>query len=69
MTFIQVIEKYPKDHRGYQALCMNRGRLTEFVENKEKVKLAGLAKEAYEKALQINPEDDLSQHLKGQWHF
>lgn len=49
------------------ALCVSRGRLALFSDNKTKVKLAKEAREAAVTALEMEPDNDLARHLMGRW--
>lgn len=63
------IEMKPDDARGYVALCVCKGRLALFSDNKTKVHLAKEAQEAAHVALDLDPYNDWSHHLMGRWHY
>jgi hypothetical protein len=54
---------------GHMAMCVSRGRLALFSENKLKVRLAKEAREAAVAAVELEPANDLAHHLMGRWHF
>jgi tetratricopeptide (TPR) repeat protein len=59
----------PDSAAGHLASCVSRGRLALFSDNRTKVRLAKDARDAAERALQLDPQDDLAHHLSGRWHF
>jgi tetratricopeptide (TPR) repeat protein len=59
----------PLSPAGHLASCVSRGRLALFSDNRTKVRLAKDARDAAERALELDPQDDLAHHLSGRWHF
>lgn len=51
------------------AVCVSKGRLAMFSDNKTKVKLAKEAEDSAKEALRIDPNSDLAHHLMGRWNF
>mgnify|MGYP001981294302 CR=1 FL=1 len=49
-------------------MCVAKGRLALFTDNKTKVKLAKEAHEAAHKAVEFGPENDIAWHVTGRWH-
>ena len=64
----RAIEAHPESPGGYLGMCISKGRLGLFVDNKTKVKLAKEAQEAAHLAIQYGPDNDVAHHLMGRWH-
>ena len=54
---------------AHVAACVSKGRLTFFVDNRQKVALAKDAREDAYTALACDQCSDLAHHLLGRWHF
>ena len=65
----RAIAAHPSSPGGYLALCIAKGRLGLFVDNKLKVKLAKEAQEAANAAIALGPDNDVAHHLMGRWHY
>ena len=65
----RAIVEHPKSPGGYLALCISKGRLGLFMDNKTKVKLAKEAQEAATTAIRLGPDNDVAHHLMGRWHY
>lgn len=65
----RAIEMDPACALGHIAAGVGRGRLTFFVDNRTKVKLAAEAQQDALAALAADPDNDLAHHLLGRWHF
>lgn len=65
----QAIEMDSSCALGHIAAGVGRGRLTFFVDNGTKVKLAADAQQDALAALAADPDNDLAHHLLGRWHF
>jgi tetratricopeptide (TPR) repeat protein len=59
---------HPTRFEGYLGLCISKGRLALFCDNRNKVHLAKEAQDYARKALELGPESDLAHHLMGRWH-
>jgi len=59
---------HPTRFEGYLGLCVSKGRLALFCDNRKKVLLAKEAQDCAQKALELGPESDLAHHLMGRWH-
>lgn len=64
----RAIELHPQSPGGYLGMCVAKGRLALFTDNKTKVKLAKEAHEAAHKAVEFGPENDIAWHVTGRWH-
>ena len=64
----RAISLHPESPGGYLGLCVAKGRLALFTDNKTKVKLAKEAHEAAHKAVQYGPKNDIAWHVTGRWH-
>lgn len=60
---------HPNSPGGHMAVCVAKGRLGLFMDNKTKVKLAKEAQEAAQLAIQVGPDNDVAHHLMGRWHY
>lgn len=65
----KILEKDPKHLTGTIALCVSKGRLAFFSDNRAKVHLAKEAEDLARHGLQLAPKNDLFHHLMGRWHF
>lgn len=65
----RAITEHPDHHGGYLSSCISKGRLALFTDNRTKARLAKEAQEAAHKALELGPDNDLSHHLMGRWHY
>ncbi|PRW55985.1 Tetratricopeptide repeat [Chlorella sorokiniana] len=63
------IEAAPQSVFGHVALCVSKGRLALFTDNKTKVRLAKEAQLSAYKAIECDPENDVAHHLMGRWHY
>jgi tetratricopeptide (TPR) repeat protein len=59
---------HPTRFEGYLGLCISKGRLALFCDNRNKVHLAKEAQDNARKALELGPESDIAHHLMGRWH-
>jgi tetratricopeptide (TPR) repeat protein len=59
---------HPTRFEGYLGLCISKGRLALFCDNRNKVHLAKEAQDNARKALDLGPESDIAHHLMGRWH-
>jgi len=50
------------------AIAISHGKLLPFMGNKEKIRRSAIIKLAAEKAVKLNPENDIAWHLVGRWH-
>ena len=64
----RAIALHPQSPGGYLGMCVAKGRLALFTDNKTKVKLAKEAHEAAHKAVEFGPENDIAWHVTGRWH-
>lgn len=62
-------ELHPNSPGGHMAVCVAKGRLGLFMDNKTKVKLAKEAQEAAQLAIEVGPDNDVAHHLMGRWHY
>lgn len=62
-------ELHPKSPGGHMAVCVAKGRLGLFMDNKTKVTLAKEAQEAAQLAIELGPDNDVAHHLMGRWHY
>lgn len=69
----QIAEKIarqdPEHVLGSIALCVSKGRLAYFSDNRAKVRLARDAEDVARKAVVLHPQSDLIHHLLGRWHY
>lgn len=63
------IEAAPHESFGHVALCVSKGRLALFTDNKTKVRLAKEAQQCAYKAMDCDPNSDVAHHLMGRWHY
>eukprot|EP00889_Picochlorum_renovo_P000295 jgi/Picre1/27325/NNA_000294.t1 len=61
----RAIVEHPNSPGGYLAMCISKGRLGLFMDNKTKVKLAKEAQEAATTAIRLGPDNDVAHHLMG----
>ena len=54
---------------AHVAACVSKGRLTFFVDNRQKAALAKDSREDANTALACDERSDLAHHLLGRWHF
>lgn len=54
---------------AHVAVCVSKGRLACFSDNRTKIQLAKEAEDSAKVALQIDPKNDLAHHLMGRWHY
>jgi len=64
----RAVASHPQSPGGYLGLCVAKGRLALFTDNKTKVKLAKEAHEAAHRAVELGPENDIAWHVTGRWH-
>ena len=64
----RAIALHPQSPGGYLGVCVAKGRLALFTDNKTKVKLAKEAHEAAHNAVKFGPENDIAWHVTGRWH-
>lgn len=64
----RAIALHPQSPGGYLGMCVAKGRLALFTDNKSKVKLAKEAHEAAHKAIEFGPDNDIAWHVTGRWH-
>lgn len=62
-------ELHPSSPGGHMAICVAKGRLGLFMDNKTKVRLAKEAQEAAQLAIEVGPDNDVAHHLMGRWHY
>ncbi|KAL4442989.1 hypothetical protein ABPG77_008480 [Micractinium sp. CCAP 211/92] len=63
------IEAAPHLVYGHVAMCISKGRLALFTDNKTKVRLAKEAQQCAYAAIKCDPSDDVAHHLMGRWHY
>ncbi|GMH36078.1 hypothetical protein BSKO_03946 [Bryopsis sp. KO-2023] len=59
----------PNHVLGHIAMCVSKGRLATFCDNRTKVHLAREAEDSVKEALQIDPKCDIAHHLMGRWNY
>ena len=59
----------PKNSKAHISLAISYGRIAPFLDNKTKIAYSKLVKEEADKALALDPTDDLSYHVAGVWHY
>ncbi|MEJ2629051.1 MAG: hypothetical protein P8078_10890, partial [bacterium] len=64
----KAIQLNPDGFEGHLKLSTALGRLALFRGGKEKVKLSKMVKTEAEKALELNPESNVANHILGVWH-
>lgn len=63
----KAIDLNPEGFKGHLKLATSVGRLALFRGGKEKIKLSKLVKAEAEKALELNPESNIANHILGCW--
>ncbi|EFN58815.1 hypothetical protein CHLNCDRAFT_140622 [Chlorella variabilis] len=63
------IEAHPQLVYGHVAMCISKGRLALFTDNKTKVRLAKEAQQCAYTAIECDPGSDVAHHLMGRWHY
>ncbi|KAI3436700.1 hypothetical protein D9Q98_006115 [Chlorella vulgaris] len=63
------IEADPGRVLGHVAMCISKGRLALFTDNKTKVRLAKEAQQCAYDAIACDPTSDVAHHLMGRWHY
>ncbi len=63
----KAIDLNPEGFDGHLKLSASLGRLALFRGGKEKIKLSKLVKSEAEKALELNPESNIANHILGAW--
>lgn len=63
------IEAAPHLVYGHVAMCISKGRLALFTDNKTKVRLAKEAQLCAYAAIERDPSSDVAHHLMGRWHY
>jgi tetratricopeptide (TPR) repeat protein len=58
----------PKDSKGYVFLAIAQGKVALYEGGKKKVELGKDVKAQAEKAIELNPKEDLAYHVLGLWH-
>lgn len=59
----------PKNAKAHISLAISYGRVAPLLDNKTKIAYSKLVKEEADKALALDPTDDLSYHVVGVWHY
>jgi len=65
----QAITACPKDDEGYKWLAVTLGAQAEDASVKTQIRLSRLVKENIEKALTLDPADDISLLVLSRWHY
>jgi tetratricopeptide (TPR) repeat protein len=63
------IETHPNLSYGHVAMCVSKGRLALFTDNRTKVRLAKEAQQCAYAAIAADPGSDVAHHLMGRWHY
>jgi len=50
------------------AIAISHGKLLPYLDNQEKIKRSAIIKTAAEKAVKLDPSNDIAWHLVGRWH-
>jgi tetratricopeptide (TPR) repeat protein len=64
----KAIEVNPEGYEGYFRLSVALGRLALYQGGKKKIEMSKEIKAAADKAIELNPDSDLSHHVLGRWH-
>lgn len=59
----------PNNGRAQLALAISYGRVAPYLDNKTKISYSKFVKQHVDKALALDPRDDLSWHVLGAWNF
>ena len=65
LACLQCISAFPEEVVGHVALCVSKGRLALFTDNKTKVRLAKEAQQCAYTAIACDPNNDVAHHLMG----
>ena len=63
------IEKDPNNSEGYKWLAIAIGAQSKYSSTKEQVRQSGEIKESIEKAIELNPDDDIAYLVLSRWHY
>jgi hypothetical protein len=59
----------PQSSKAHLALAVAYGRLTDFEDNRTKVEDSRHVKSEAERALELNPKEDVAYHVLGRWNY
>ncbi len=65
----QAVEKGPGLSEAHLALAIASGKITDFVDNRTKMEYARVIQSEAEKAIQLNPKNDLAYLVLAKWNF
>ena len=77
LTFFQKAEKYAREAikentdnaEGYKWLAITLGAQAKYSDTKAQIKISKRVKENIEKAIALNPDDDISYLILSRWHY
>jgi tetratricopeptide (TPR) repeat protein len=64
----RAVDINPKGSKGFLQIAMALGRVGQHVGAKEALQLAKESKQAVDRAIELNPSDDVAWQILGQWH-
>jgi len=65
----RAVEKAPNSSDAHLSLAIASGKITDFVDNRTKMEYARVIEREAEKAIQLNPKNDLAYLVLAKWNF
>jgi tetratricopeptide (TPR) repeat protein len=65
----RAVEKAPNSSDAHLALAIASGKITDFVDNRTKMEYSRVIQREAEKAVQLNPKNDLAYLVLAKWNF
>lgn len=65
----RAVKLAPNDAEAQLALAITYGKLLPYVSNRERIESSPVIKAAAEKAIKLDPKNDLAWHILGRWHL
>ena len=65
----RAVERGPDMSEAHLSLAIASGKITDFVDNRTKMEYSGVIKREAEKAVQLNPKNDLAYLVLAKWNF
>lgn len=63
-----VLREYPESSLAHVAVCANLGRVALYSSNRQKVRMSDRVLSLAERAVSLDPDDDMAWHALGTWH-
>ena len=65
----QAVERDPSSSEAHLSLAIASGKITDFVDNRTKMEYSRVIQREAEKAIQLNPKNDLAYLVLAKWNF